>query len=118
MEFERFRARFPGAHGGTYLDVADRGLISVEVRAAINRYLDQCMRGGNGEDAAASGPIWRGSALRRWFVPGEHEIALVKNVSDGINAFATALDWKPGDNVVLCEEVEHPSNPVRLAQSA
>jgi len=27
------------------------------------------------------------------------EIAIVKNVSEGINAIATAFDWRPGDNV-------------------
>ena len=40
--------------------------------------------------------------------PGD--IAIVKNVSEGINAIATAFPWRPGDNVVLCAELEHPNN--------
>jgi selenocysteine lyase/cysteine desulfurase len=40
--------------------------------------------------------------------PGD--IAIVKNVSEGINAIATALSWRSGDNVVLCAELEHPNN--------
>jgi cysteine desulfurase/selenocysteine lyase len=38
------------------------------------------------------------------------EVAITKNVSEGLNLFASSLDWKPGDNVVLCPEIEHPNN--------
>ena len=38
------------------------------------------------------------------------EIAIVKNVSEGINAIATAIPWRAGDNVVLCAGLEHPNN--------
>src|SRR5688572_7984948 len=38
------------------------------------------------------------------------DIAIVKNVSEGINAIATAISWQPGDNVVLCAALEHPNN--------
>ena len=40
--------------------------------------------------------------------PGD--VAIVKNVSEGINAIATAVPWRSGDNVVLCLELEHPNN--------
>jgi selenocysteine lyase/cysteine desulfurase len=38
------------------------------------------------------------------------EIAITKNVSEGLNIFAAGIDWKPGDNVVFCPELEHPNN--------
>ena len=38
------------------------------------------------------------------------DIAIIKNVSEGINAIATAIPWRHGDNVVLCTELEHPNN--------
>jgi selenocysteine lyase/cysteine desulfurase len=38
------------------------------------------------------------------------EIAYAKNVSEGLNMVATGFDWKPGDNVVVCAELEHPNN--------
>jgi cysteine desulfurase/selenocysteine lyase len=38
------------------------------------------------------------------------EVALIKNISDGVNAFATAIPWQAGDSVVLCSELEHPAN--------
>lgn len=36
------------------------------------------------------------------------EIALTRNVSDGINIVATGFDWKPGDEVIITDH-EHPS---------
>ena len=36
------------------------------------------------------------------------EIALTRNVSDGINIVATGFDWLPGDEVIITDQ-EHPS---------
>jgi cysteine desulfurase / selenocysteine lyase len=38
------------------------------------------------------------------------EVALTKNVSEGLNMVATSVPWRAGDNVVLCPELEHPNN--------
>jgi cysteine desulfurase/selenocysteine lyase len=38
------------------------------------------------------------------------EIAITKNVSEGLNIIGAALPWRAGDNVVLCRELEHPNN--------
>ena len=38
------------------------------------------------------------------------EIAVTKNVTEGLNIVANAIDWRPGDNVVVCAELEHPNN--------
>ncbi|HTW64570.1 MAG TPA: aminotransferase class V-fold PLP-dependent enzyme [Bryobacteraceae bacterium] len=38
-----------------------------------------------------------------------HEIALVKNTSEGISVVAQGLDWRPGDRIVAFRE-EFPSN--------
>ena len=40
------------------------------------------------------------------------EIAFTRNISDGINALAQALPWQAGDNVVICEALEHPAHRV------
>lgn len=108
-DFVRFRSGFSGTGNGPYLDVADRGLISAAVINAVTAYLDACAKGESKELAQS----WISLARQRFarlVRARESEIALVKNVSDGINAVATAVDWQPGDNVVLCEELEHPSN--------
>ncbi len=108
-DFRLFRAAFPGANDGPYLNVADCGIMSRHVRQALDRYLDGCLRGGDRDAAARTVEAARSrfAALVR-ARPGE--VALVKNVSDGINAFANAVDWRSGDNVVLCDGLEHPSN--------
>lgn len=106
----RLRDSFSGAEKWIYLDVAGRGLISREVRAAIDRHLDA--RQYDGGDKAAMFDVVE--VTRRRFAElvnaAPDEIAFVKNVSDGINTVAAAFDWRRGDNVVLCGEVEHPSN--------
>jgi selenocysteine lyase/cysteine desulfurase len=38
------------------------------------------------------------------------EITYTKNISEGLNMVATGIQWKSGDNVVLCPELEHPNN--------
>jgi selenocysteine lyase/cysteine desulfurase len=38
----------------------------------------------------------------------ETEVALTQSTSDGINRFATALEWEPGD-VVVRTDLEHPA---------
>jgi selenocysteine lyase/cysteine desulfurase len=39
-----------------------------------------------------------------------HEIATTRNITDGLNMLANALDWKAGDEVFFCSGVEHPAN--------
>ena len=108
-DFVRFRAGFPGSTSRTYLDVADRGLISAKVKDELASYLDACTRGDTHELANRWIDLAR-QRFARLIHADESEIALVKNVSDGINAVATAIDWQHGDNVVLCPKLEHPSN--------
>jgi selenocysteine lyase/cysteine desulfurase len=38
------------------------------------------------------------------------EIAFTRNVTDGIATFGASLPWRAGDNVVVCESLEHPAN--------
>ncbi len=40
---------------------------------------------------------------------GKHEIAVVKNTSEGLATVANGIDWKPGDKIVGFEE-EFPAN--------
>ncbi len=110
VDFTAFRAMFPGAQENVYVDVSARGVISTRVRAALDEYLDARMHVG-GDKAEMFQTVERCRAAFARLINAEpDEVALVKNISDGINAFATALDWRPGDNVVLCSNLEHPAN--------
>lgn len=104
------RTLFPGVGRRIYLDIASRGLVPQPVREAIDTYLDEAMLGTADkvrmhamvEETRIAFAVLIGAAA--------DEIAITKNVSEGLNLFAASLPWKRGDNVVLCPEVEHPNN--------
>ena len=110
ISLETLRAQYPGARKWTYLDVAARGLISHPVKEAIDGFLEQRMFDG-GDKAWMFERI---DSARRLVADLIHasadEIAFTRNVSDGLNAIAHAIPWKVGDNVVICEALEHPAN--------
>jgi selenocysteine lyase/cysteine desulfurase len=101
---------FPVVERCTYLSICDSTVLSHRVRHAVDEFLDHVM-------------YWRETrAVREYRVDGARDkfarlvgasasdIAIVKNVSEGINAIATAIPWRAGDNVVLCASLEHPNN--------
>lgn len=103
------RAQFPGAAKFIYLDTSAHGLMPLGARDAVMRYIDDCINEG-GARATMRNTLDR---VRTKFAhligASTNEIAIVKNVSEGINAILTALSWRPGDNAVLCTELEHPN---------
>ncbi len=107
---KEIRALFPGAETQVYFDVGVRGLLSTPVRQAVDSYLDARMMGIGDKEALlgfAEGARESFAALinaDRW------EVALTKNVSEGLNLFASSLPWEAGDNVIVCPELEHPNN--------
>jgi len=103
------RAMYPGALSQTYLDVAGRCLIGTPVREAIERHLDMRMLGG--DKPAMFDLVERTRAsFARLVNAHPDEIAYTKNISEGLNIVATAIDWRPGENVVLCADLEHANN--------
>lgn len=104
------RALFPGAERSTYMDVGVRGLLSSHVRAAVEEHLDAHMSGDwdKGEMLASVERAREG--LARLVNADPDEIAITKNASEGLNAIAASLPWRPGDNIVFCPELEHPNN--------
>lgn len=104
------RREFEIAVGTTYANTSVNSLVPRRTREAVERYLDLRCRGAlpKAEQLATV------ERCREQFATliGAHpdEVAMVKNVSEGVSLIATALDWKTGDNVVLCQDLEHPSN--------
>jgi selenocysteine lyase/cysteine desulfurase len=80
------------------------------VRDALDRHLDHRMLAGADKPKLFA----LVEETRRCFAAlvqaDPEEIAFTKNVSEGLNMVATGLDWRPGDNVVLCPQLEHPAN--------
>jgi selenocysteine lyase/cysteine desulfurase len=101
---------YPAVERCTYLSVCDSTVLGHTARKAVDEFLEHIM-------------YWReGRAVREVRVDGARDkfarlvgaspadVAIVKNVSEGINAIATAIPWAAGDSVVLCASLEHPNN--------
>lgn len=104
------RSLFPGAAERVYLDIAARCLLPDPVRRAVERHLDMRVHlGGDKDDLWALVEGARGSFAELIGAEAD-EIAVTKNVSEGLNLFGSSLPWRSGDNVVVCPGVEHPNN--------
>jgi cysteine desulfurase/selenocysteine lyase len=103
-------SEFPGLSGGPYLDTAARGLLPRSAHAAVATCLDGALLG-CADKAAMFASL---EEARRRFAglinASADDIAITKNVSEGLNIIAAALPWRKRDNVVVCRELEHPNN--------
>lgn len=104
------RKLFPGALDQVYLDLSVRSLVPTPVIEAAHAHLQDRLTG-RGDKAAAQGSVERARELLARLIGADaDEVAITKNVSEGLNLFASSVDWRAGDNVVLCPELEHPNN--------
>jgi cysteine desulfurase/selenocysteine lyase len=108
--FADFRSNFPGTSEGVFTNVAQRGLMPVQVQDAITAYLGR--RTGLGWRKEESFDLVEGTRVTfaNLVNAAPDEIAFLKNVSDGMNHIASGIVWNAGDNVVMCPELEHPAN--------
>ena len=112
-EFEAVRSArslYPAAARRPYLNVAVRSLLARPIREVCDWYLDGAMEGGPDKEVLFD-TVERGRArFARWIGADPDEVAWTRNVTDGMNLFLTALDWRDGDEVVYCPDLEHPAN--------
>ena len=104
------RGLFPGASGQVYLDVSARGLMPEPVSAAVDRHIHTRMHYGGDKDELRAEVERARHAFADLVNSSVNEIAITKNVSEGLNLFAASLPWEAGDNVLVCPELEHPNN--------
>ena len=104
------RDLFPGASGQVYLDVSARGLMPEPVFAAVDRHIHTRMHYGGDKDELRAEVERTRHAFADLVNSSVNEIAITKNVSEGLNLFAASLPWEAGDNVLVCPELEHPNN--------
>jgi len=109
-DMSEVRRLFPGAEEQVYLDVGVRGLLSTPVREVVERYLDARTSGSGEKDELRRGAERARESFAAMVGTESANVALTKNVSEGLNLFAAALPWERGDNVILCPELEHPNN--------
>ena len=104
------RALFPGASEQPYFDISANSLMAAPVRAAIERHLGW-RTSGRGDKTEMVATVDRArSSFASLIGAAPDEVAITKNVSDGLNLFGASLPWRAGDNVVLCPALEHPNN--------
>ena len=105
------KVEWTNPHVWIYMDVAARGILSSEVRAALDAHLNDRMLNGASDKDHYFALIERARGrFARLIGADADEIAYTKNISDGLNMIATAIPWHRGDNVVLCPDLEHPNN--------
>ena len=103
--WEEFRSRFPIFETTTYLNTCSLGALSRTGREASEHFLDLWQRMG----ASAWYELWLGEieVLRERVASllgcGKHEVALFPNVSAGVAAVASALDYSERDRVAAAE---------------
>ena len=107
---EEIRTLFPGTSERTYLNIGARGLVPSTVRDAVNAYMDDQVAGTADKDLLREQVEETRELFADMIGAGPDEVAITKNVSEGLNLFAASLDWHEGDNVVVCPELEHPNN--------
>jgi selenocysteine lyase/cysteine desulfurase len=105
-------AEFPVVGECTYLSICDSTALSRRVRAAVDEFLDHVMYWRETRDVRERRVEGARDGFARLIGAAPTDIAIVKNVSEGVNAIATAIDWRSGDNVVLCAALEHPNNVI------
>jgi selenocysteine lyase/cysteine desulfurase len=109
-DWAAIRARYPAATRSTFLNITSGTPLSLAAKAAV---IDLVEAQSLGEaDRALRGPLGENARARFATLIGARttEIALTKNVTEGLNIVAHAIDWQPGDNVVVCTDLEHPNN--------
>ena len=107
---ETIRSLFPITQNYIYMNHAAVSPLSTRVRDAMASLADDVMRHGTAhyEDWYRTYDKVRSSAARL-VNARPHEIAFVRNTSDGISTVANGLELREGDNVVT-SDVEFPSN--------
>jgi L-cysteine/cystine lyase len=116
MNLEQVRAGIPALANSIYLNTGTFGPMPTAVADEIRRAYGEIERQG----AFSPGVFWQMElegfeAVRQQVAALLHadpaEIALTRNVTDGINIVLHGLDWQPGDQVILTDH-EHPSGTV------
>lgn len=110
IPFDEVRSLFPGAEDHVYLNASVTGLLSTRVREAIDGYLERKVAG-TASKVDMHATVERARSRFARLIGGvPDEIAIVKNVSEGLNLLAASLPWQAGDNVIICQDLEHPNN--------
>lgn len=110
LPLNSIRNDFPATQDFIYMDVANQGLISRTTRMSFEDHINNRLHGINDELSQLADIEKTRARFARFVGADSDEIAITKNASEGINIIANAIDWRTGDSVVLCPQLEHANN--------
>lgn len=103
-----YKSLFPQAGRVTYLDTAAEGLPLAECGDALAGYFADKSMGSPGRRRFHDEEEACLSAVGQLLGTPSENVALVSCASHALNALASSIDWKPGDEVVI-SDLEFPS---------
>ncbi len=107
---EEYRKEFPVTRSYAYLDHAGVAPVSLRVKRAVEKFLSEATEIGMFNYKQWMDGVEEVRKKCATFIGADpEEIAFVKNTSHGISIVAEGLDWKEGDNLLICEK-DFPSN--------
>jgi len=110
MNLGEFRDGFPVFEHQVYLSICDKMILHDEVRAGVEKFLAKLsISSASRVEHERYVDACRAKFARLMNVK-QREVAIGRNVSDGINSVIWSFDLGVGDNVVICLDLEHPNN--------
>lgn len=110
VNWDAIRARYPVATKSTFLNITSGTPLSNASKAAVEQLIEAQWNGTGSRDKRNELIASARERFARLIRAKSPEIAVTKNVTEGLNIVANAMDWKSGDNVVVCTDLEHPNN--------
>lgn len=110
MVDQRFRANFPACASSTYLNVAARAPMSNTVKDKLEGFIASAQANGGDKPAWLKEIAELRSRVAGLIGARATDIAFTKSTTDGLGAVAAAFPFEPGDNAIVCPELEHANN--------
>lgn len=110
QSFSSFRELFPVFRDLTYMDVGSRAPLPKPTVEKLEAYLQQCMLGQIDKSKLFELTEDTRERFARLIHADPDEVTFTKNISEGLNIVSASMEWKAGDNVIVCPDLEHPNN--------
>jgi selenocysteine lyase/cysteine desulfurase len=110
MDWASFRNEMPAASRWAYFDHAAVAPLSGRARTALAAWADDVLE--NGAVHWSAGQRQLEEVRRRagrLLGADPHDVAFIKNTSEGVGIVAEGVRWRPGDNMVTAQD-EYPAN--------
>jgi selenocysteine lyase/cysteine desulfurase len=110
IDWAEVRSRYPLVNTSTFLNITSGTPLSNAAKAAVEQLVEAQSTGSGTRESRYAMLASARERFARLIRARAAEIAITKNVTEGLNIVAAATDWRAGDNVVVSTELEHPNN--------